>query len=369
MLKLAIDLLWVRPSQVGGTESYIRNLLNGLLELKDNYEIWLLVSRDNEESFSKYGEDKRIHIHQCNIASANVGKRIIWQNFYLGKVIKNLKINKCFEPYYAKPFLGCKGITFFTTIHDLQALHYPEYFSKAKVAWMKRSWRNDVKTSKYIITTTNFVNEDISKMYSVDKGKTTTIYIPISINKTDVVNFEQISNKYGVNRDEYYFTVSSLLPHKNLETVLTAFAKIDKEKIELPCKWIISGVGGESREKLQNKIDKYGLKGKVVLTPFISNTERNTLYANAKAFLFPSIFEGFGMPPLEAMYMGTTTITTRKTSLEEVTQGAANYVENPLDPDEWIEKMLNAKKNGTVDFSRYDPHVIARQYLDLFSKY
>ena len=141
-LKCAIDLLWVRPKQVGGIESVARNLLDGFQLLEDDFEFWLLVAKDNAESFKHYRNDPRFHIEICDIESANVGKRIVWQNLHLGKKIRTLGLSKCFEPYYCKPIFGTRSIDFTTIIHDLQATHYPEYFSKGKVAWMKLSWWN-----------------------------------------------------------------------------------------------------------------------------------------------------------------------------------------------------------------------------------
>ena len=186
-MKLAIDLLWVRPKQVGGIESYIRNLLDGLLLLPNQeIEYWLIVSTDNEKTFLKYEKKDRCNIHVCKIKSKNVFKRIIWQNMYLGREIKKLGINICFEPYYCKPFLGTKNIKFITTIHDLQALHYPEYFSKFKVEWMKMSWRNALKTSKKIITISKYVKKDIEENFPKYGNKVEVIYNPILVDKDEM---------------------------------------------------------------------------------------------------------------------------------------------------------------------------------------
>lgn len=164
-LKCAIDLLWVRPKQVGGIESVIRNLLDGFSLLEDDFEFLLLVSRDNASSFLHYNVDPRFQIEVCDIDSSCVGKRILWQNFCLGKKIKSLRLNKCFEPYYCKPILGTGGISFTTVIHDLQAIHFPEYFSRGKVLWMKFSWWNAVRSSKIVIAISKYVRNDILNHY------------------------------------------------------------------------------------------------------------------------------------------------------------------------------------------------------------
>ena len=81
MLDIAIDLLWLRPKKVGGTEFYIRNLLDGFLDLKESFCLTLLVSRDNKDTFLHYAEDDRIRILEANVVSANIAGRILWQFF------------------------------------------------------------------------------------------------------------------------------------------------------------------------------------------------------------------------------------------------------------------------------------------------
>lgn len=365
-MKIAIDLLWVRPQKVGGTESYIRNLMDGFTDLENNYEFWLLVSKDNCSTFEHYKKDRRFHIHVCDVKSNNVNKRIIWQNLHLGKEIKKLGLKFCFEPYYCKPILGTHGIDFITTIHDLQALHYPEYFSKSKVLWMKFSWWNAIRTSKYIVTISEFVKNDVTKYYKNNLSKIRTIYNPILVDQDEVKPFSEIKEKYSIEDNEYYFTVSSLLPHKNIETIIKVFNIIKEKNLELPCNLVISGVGGKSREKLERLISEYELRENVKLTDFIDNAERNTLYKHCRAFLFPSVFEGFGMPPIEAMFFHKPVICTKKTCLEEVTQGKANYVEDPFCVDEWIEKM-EVCVTRDINFERYNVLNISQEYLDLFN--
>lgn len=366
-VKLAVDLLWVRPKKVGGIESYVRNILDGFSSIEDSFEFWLMVSKDNKDTFVHYEKDERFHIYVCNINSENVSKRIIWQNLHLGKEIKKLGLKVCFEPYYCKPILGTHGIDFITTIHDLQALHYPEYFSKGKVLWMKFSWWNAIRTSKRIVAISNFVKKDIIENFKVDSNKIEVIYNAISINKEEVQSQSYIENQYSVEPYGYYFTVSSLLPHKNIETLIKVFYEIKKSGIDLPCKLIVSGVGGKSRSTLERLIKEKSLSENIQLTGFIDDSERNALYKFCKAFLFPSVFEGFGMPPVEAMLFETPVITTRKTSIQEVTEGKANYVEDPYNVNEWIKKMKECSYK-VIDFSLYDKNNISRKYLLLFGE-
>lgn len=363
-MKVAIDLLWVKPKKSGGIEAYIRNLLDGLLELEDKNEYVLILAKDNETTFAKYLDDNRFKKIICNISSSKVAKRILWQNIFLNKILKKNSIKICFEPIYSKPIFFSKHIKYITTIHDLQALHYPQYFSKLKYYWMKYSWKQTIKTSEKIIAISNFVKDDIIDKYDVDSKKIDVIYNPIVIDN-EFEDFKNVAKKFDIKNNEYYYTVAQLLPHKNLDTIIKVIEEVKLRKLNIPVRLLISGVNGKSKDELLKIINEKNLASEVILTGFISNSERNTLYKNCRAFLFPSIFEGFGMPPIEAMMLGTNVITTRCTSLYEVTQGKAMYIEDPYNIDEWINTMLIVpnKINNNLNYCVYEKSFIAQKYL------
>lgn len=366
-MKLAVDLLWVRPNKVGGTEFYIRNILSGLMKLEDDFEVVLLLSRDNADTFDNYFSDVRFKKIICNVESANVWKRVLWQNIHMIGLLEKNGISLCFEPVYSKPFLKSKQVKFITTIHDLQAYHYPEYQNRLKVLWLKVCWRNTVKTSDKIIAISEFVREDILKRYRVPSNKVITIYNAIKIDTSDIMDFSCIGEKHNIEPYNFYYTVSSLAPHKNLITLLNVMKAIKENNLELPKTLLISGVNGRAKSDINSLIEKYGLENNVKLTGFVEDAEKNTLYKYCQAFLFPSIFEGFGMPPIEAMAFGAHVVTTKKTSLFEVTQGKAEYVDNPYDINEWI-GVLNRKdrEKQAVNLSVYAEKDIAAKYYNLF---
>lgn len=368
-LEMAIDLLWVKHNKVGGVESYIRNLLDSFLNSNKKYYIYLILSLDNYDSFSKYGDDPRFELVKCNVYSENVGKRIIWQNLHLGKLLKKLNVYLCFEPHNYIPVFGVKKVNFVTTIHDLQLLHYPENFSKKKIMWFKFNWQNTLKNSRAVVVISDFVKNDLNNYFPGYFDKIHRIYNPININENDIEDFSKIKAEYGIEEKNYYFTVSSLMPHKNLMTLIKVFAKINKESINLPKTLVISGVGGTMENELRKVIAQYNLQNKIILTGFISNSRRNSLYKNCCSFLFASVFEGFGMPPIEALMLGTSVITTKESCLPEVTENKCNYVDDPYNVDGWIKimsKTLNKDYYKKVVFDKYDPENIFNEYYRLF---
>lgn len=376
MEKIAIDLLWVRPGKVGGTESFIRNLLDGFMKLKEDFDFILLVSLDNADTFRHYEKDKRYHLLIANIESANIAKRIIWQNLFQNRLLRKNGLKKCFEPVYCKPWLN-GGVQYICVIHDLQVSHFPQYHPFHEVAYSKLCWRMDVINAARIITISDWVKADIEQKYH--RKDVEVIYNPILVKKDEVVDFELLRGKYHLEKKQFFYTVSQMIPHKNLQTLICMMSRIvnsRKENISredvtpngnnfynLPDKLVISGVNGNAAEELKKQIRDMNLQDAVILMGFVSNAERNTLYQNCHTFLYPSVFEGFGMPPIEAMLFKTRVITTKCASIPEVTQGKAVYVDDPYDVEEWIDKLQNGYSQEPMDFSVYDPEQISKQYL------
>ncbi len=369
MLEFALDLTWVRHKIVGGTESYVNNLIRGFQELDAPFRLVMIAAKDNAHLFEQY-VGGNISLKVARVHSASVPKRILWQNFHLSSFIKKQGLSLCLEPVYAKPILNNGGIRYLTVIHDLEALQFPENHGWLTNLWLRICWRNTARTSKHVVAISNYVKEDIIRVYAVPEDRISTIYDPIVLDVSNQCAFEEVQKMYGVEDKGYYYTVSKLNPHKNLTTLVKVFGEIKKRNIEgLPCKILISGVNGGMVEQLNAIAKEYDLTEELTLTGFVYEDVRNCLYAHAKAFLFPSIFEGFGMPPVEAICAGTPVVTTKATCIPEITQHLANYVEDPLDVEAWILALQNVE-NRTAAFRKdvYAPATIAKQFLEQLKK-
>lgn len=368
MLDIAVDLLWLRPRQVGGTEFYIRNLLDGFLRLEEPFHLSLMVSKDNRETFRHYAQDNRIDLLETEVLSANIAGRILWQFFCQNRFLRKHGIRKCFTPVYCRTLCN-GGITYVNVIHDLQAAHYPEYHPFHEIAYSKLCWWLDVHFSAHLIAISDWVRDDVMARYRIKADRITTIYNPITVNREETAPFAQLAGKYGIRENEYYYTVSQMIPHKNLNTLLAVMERIKRDRIDLPHRLLLSGVNGEGRAALERQIWERGLTDEVTLTGFVENEERNTLYQNCRAFLFPSVFEGFGMPPVEAMLFGAVVIAADRASVPEVTQGMANYVKDPYDAKEWIRVMQKpVNRIAEVDFSVYDQMKLTEKYYRVLSE-
>ncbi|MBP5493819.1 MAG: glycosyltransferase family 4 protein [Lachnospiraceae bacterium] len=368
---IGIDLLWVRPKICGGTESATRNLINGFGMYDDKNEYMLFVGKDTVETFKEYEKYPNMKIQICDTESLKRIKRIAWENAKLDKLARSLGVDLMFIPVYSKPNSLSEekgGIPYVTTIYDLQALHFPQYFSKTRIMFFKRSWKKACATSTKLITSSNYSKDDIIEHFPTAEGKISVIYSPITItNSCDDTKPlpEDVFAKYGIEKDKYFYTLSSMLPHKNLETLIKTM-KLLKESDDT--KLVVSGVGG-NKDSFNLCVKEAGVEDLVIDTGFVSDEERDVLYENCSLFLFPSTFEGYGMPPVEAMMSGAKVVSTKCASLGEVTQGKAIYVEDPLNEQEWLEKIREALKaeKTKYDFPEYDLKNVTLKYLDVFN--
>ena len=220
------------------------------------------------------------------------------------------------------------------------------------------------RKAERIVTISDYCKNDLIKHYPEAENKVTTIYDAVASNQSDMP-FSEIASKYGLEQGKYYYCVSSMLPHKNLETVLRVMELRKHRGENIPL--VLSGVGGRNAD-FEEKVDALKIDDMVINTGFVSDAERDCLYENCRLFLFPSVFEGFGMPPIEAMRRGKQVVMTRESCLEEVTEGKAVYVDSPYDIEEWSRK-IDAALQKTPDiqpFERYQLENVVKEYVKAF---
>lgn len=273
-------------------------------------------------------EYKNIEIQVCGKLKGH-----LWEQLELPIYVKKNKgglLNLCNTAPIINP-----GIV---TIHDIQTRVHPEFFSKKFALWYNIMNKFNIKNSKKIITVSEFSKSEIIKYYRISKEKISIIYNGWQ-HMNRIQEDKGILDKLNIKTEEYILGVSSINPNKNFKYIL------ELAKLHTEYKFIIVG-------KKNNNIFKDGsveqLKN-LTWAGYVTDEELKSLYANAKAFVFPSFYEGFGIPPLEAIACGCKNIFVSNTScLPEIYEEYVNYF-NPRK----VEKIKFDLKNSEILLKKY----------------
>lgn len=231
-----------------------------------------------------------------------------------------------------------------TTIHDLTYILYPETMKETNRKRLEKDMRITVKRADYIITVSENSKRDIIKYLGVDESKIDVVYNGVDETYKEILGKERIDavkSKYSI-EGKYLLYLGTLEPRKNIETIIRAyncFKKVDKNNIKL----VLAGKKGWLYDSIFKLVEEFGLEEKVIFTDYVDDNDKAALYQGAEIFLFPSLYEGFGIPVIEAMASKTPVITSSSSSLPEVA-GDAAIITEPLDYkmiSASIERILN----------------------------
>lgn len=235
---------------------------------------------------------------------------------------------------------GVKGKTALY-VYDMAYKVHPETIGNKTLKMLNQNLENSCKRADCIITISEFSKNEIIKYLNVSSDKITVI--PCAVDHgiyNEVLTFEDffsIKEKYNIT-GEYFFYLGTLEPRKNIERLVDAYAILNKRYNEVPY-LVLSGKNGWNYDNIYKKIKDYKLEKKVIFTGYVEPDEAVILLKGAFAFVFPSIYEGFGMPPLEAMACGVPVITSNITSLPEVVQDAG-YLVDPFSVEDIFDAMV-----------------------------
>lgn len=244
--------------------------------------------------------------------------------------LRNFKGHIYHSPNYYLPPLVRNCVA---TFHDLSVFHWPQFHPAGRVHLMQKELRNTVSRSTRLITDSHYTQRELSEFFGIEKDKITVA--PLAYNEqfrprqeTDV---SVVLSKYKLKWRNYFLYTGTIEPRKNIITLLKAFDSLPyKDKCAFPL--VISGYKGWENEELFRLFRKGESEGWLKYLGFVPGKELPHLYSAATSFVFPSIYEGFGLPVLEAMASGTPVICSNSTSLPEV-GGDAPLMHSPTDVD------------------------------------
>lgn len=340
--KILVSGLFVHPGKVGGAENYLYNLLKGFGQSRLTIDIDLLLNA----GYSNYNPV----VQHFNLIPVRLKGNRAFYDYLLPRVVTQYPAyESVLLPNYVTPlrlFASGKQPRCVTTIHDLLYLHFPRFFSLGKRLWQNTANLHTLNRADKIICISDFVHNDILKRFGEKyRNKLQTIYNPIDFDR-----FAEVDGTKKPYPHDYILSVSAMYPHKNTLTLLKAFQQY-KKKIDNGVKLVLVGqlpnnlLGSDFSEYHKELTHVLMHTPDIIVTGYIQNRQLDILYRHCLFFVYPSLFEGFGMPVAEALGIGKPTITTKCASLHEVSMGKAVYLDEPTNAHELAEKIAYCYDN------------------------
>lgn len=235
------------------------------------------------------------------------------------------------------------GIPTILTVHDLSFTHFPEVFPPPLVSFLNRAVPESIRRASLVLADSQATAADLRSVWSVPVDKIHVLYSGVNERfkrVADQTAFAALRARYGLGERPFLLAVGTLQPRKNYEMLIRAFGRVSDQ---LDHNLVISGGPGWLFETISQQIARLDLGQRVVLTGFVDDHDLPALYSAADVFVFPSLYEGFGLPILEAMACGVPVISSRASSLPEVTGTGAEQAAvllSPTDEVAWADAML-----------------------------
>lgn len=356
------------PNRVGSGE-FCFQLLSKLskIDTSNEYSVFLPVepSSDMPKEKEKW---KYVVFHS----------KKLWTLLDLSKKLKNYKLDVFFSPTHYLPLYTSSPSVI--SILDVSYLYFPNLFKK-KDLYQLRLWGGcSIKKAKKIITISNSSKNDIIKMYKVNPDKVSVVYPGIKQDlglKIKDLSMNDLSKKYGIKGD-YILFVGTLQPRKNIVKLIEAFSLIRNHKSSIgDLSLVIVGKKGWQFEDILNAPKKYNVEDRVKFLDSVSDENLPSLYKNAFCFCLPSLYEGFGLPILEAMQYGCPVATSSVSSLPEAGGDAAVYFdpENVEDIKKSLESIIQSSelrdkliKKGYEQVKKFSWEKTARETLKVLEE-
>ncbi|MCS7257873.1 MAG: glycosyltransferase family 4 protein [candidate division WOR-3 bacterium] len=366
-MKIGIDGTAVK-SRHHGIGNYFFSMVSALLNLdhKNKYLIWI-------RSGIKLPWSNSNILHKYVPSSA---LRIFWFNTFLPMEIYKYQLDIFWGTANALPLI--KTTKFIVTIHDLSSFVIKETYPLLRRIYYQKIIENAVKKADIIITDSNFSRSSIINYFSLSSEKVKTIYLgvsPIFFTKPPPEHIYQVRKYYNLPND-YILTLSVLEPKKNIERLIQAYALLKSKYCNFPA-LVIAGskkYGWLNRE-LFTLVYKSNLQNDVFFIDEVNYSDLPVIYHCAMLFVFPSLYEGFGLPVLEAMACGIPVITSNTSALSEISNNCAVLIDpyNVYSIAQAIEtvifdtekrKVLGAK--GQKNAERFSWDTAAKNLLEIF---
>ena len=334
-MRIGIDFHSVEREGTGNC-TYIRSTVESLLEIDDKNEYFLYVVNDKYAYYEKFRTVKNVFLKPIGVNNPFV--RIPLLGFYTFRD----KIDILHVQYIAPPIFRGKLCL---AIHDISFFHFPECFRRFEVYRQRLLLPLNIIRAQRILVSSQFSKKDLIDIYNVNGKQIEVVYCGVkSFFKplADLENAKVIMKKYGI-FDKFILFVGRLDTRKNLPVLFKTFNLLKQTK-KIPHKLVIVGKKDYLSKHIVKELNSSPYKKDVIFTGFVEENSLVLFYNMADVFIYPSFYEGFGLPCLEAMASGCPVVSSNNSSLPEVV-GSAGIL---IDPDS-VEEIANAIHNIIAD--------------------
>ena len=362
---IAVDLTPILPGGLnGGAKIFVLNLLDTLASIAPHTQFVLLTQTSSHEELASLD---RPNMRRLNVAVKQNNSNVL---------LRNLNVDLLFCPFTAPTYFE-PGIPTVCTIYDLQYKTYPEFFSDQDIVQRDRTFIEACTLATMLAPISEYSRISAIKHGEIDTSKIRTIHLRMAQRiVTGVEGEKDALARLGLTPKRYLLYPANFWKHKNHEMLFTAFGLACREGLPADVKLVCTGALGARRDWLMKAIEAMSLEDRVIFPGYVSNAELAILMENCNGLVFPSLYEGFGMPIIEAMAMGVPVACSNTTSLLEVGGDAviffdpripsqiAQAIVSLVNDDKLHARLIQSGWKRAEEFS--DSERMAREYWDLF---
>jgi glycosyltransferase involved in cell wall biosynthesis len=330
-MRVGCNLLWLVPGRVGGSEEATVALLRQIAEQRPEDMDYVVYALD--DFGAAYPDVAKLFPTRLAALTGRLKPlRVAAENTWLALETKREKLDLLHHMNAVLPVVRrAPGVV---TVHDLQPFDMPQNFHPVKRRYVQGSVPRSVRKSEFVLTPSEFVRQGIIDRFGVEPGKVRTTLWGVEAPRSDVTVAE-VQSRYQLSRR--WFVLNAMTwPHKNHGMVVRAFAKVAAKEHDVTL--VLTGGRAQEEKALAELVTHLGLGNRVLRTGRIPRRDLLAVVRGAIALTFPSRYEGFGLPVLEAMSLGTPVVAADTTALPEVV-GDAGILLSPDDPDAWAGAM------------------------------
>ena len=319
-MHIAIDAHSV-GTQLAGNETYATNLIEALAGIDQTNEYTLFVTK--RAAIDRFAD----RWPNFKVKQTFPHTPLVRIPLTLSVALRRRRVDVLHVQYTAPPFAPCPVVA---TIHDLSFEHLPETFNRRSRAQLQLTVRHTARRARQILTLSEFTRRDLIKTYSVDPARvfvTPAAAPPEFAPVRDSTELRRIRTTYGIERD-YILSLGSIQPRKNLVRLIEAYSSLRRlrPEMDLP-QLVLAGKRGWLEKEIFRAARESELSRDILFIGYVPDQNLPGLYSGALCFAYPSYFEGFGLPVVEAMQCGAPVIAGNRTSLPEVVGDAGVLVD------------------------------------------